>query len=97
MEDLVNVESNKQEITQNTLKYLNDYFGKDVEPLIQQVYMKPMGHAMAIPGPGFLFNDANDKIEEQNFAFAGVDNGRLPLFFEAVDSGISAVKRLGML
>ena len=57
-------------------------------PEITACYINVMGHAMAIPGPGFLFNDANHQNTE--LAYAGVDNGRLPLLFEALDSGLMA-------
>ena len=49
-----------------------------------------MGHAMPIPEKGYLFNDRNDQTQKDNFYFSGVDNGRLPLMFEALDSGIYA-------
>jgi len=47
-----------------------------------------MGHAMSVPTPRFLFNDANDKGTD--LIYAGVDNGRLPLLYEAMDSGLMA-------
>ena len=42
------------------------------------------------PGPGHLLNDANER-PDADMIYAGVDNGRLPLLFEAVDSGLQAV------
>lgn len=91
-EDLRNVETNKEVIAEKTLGYLNQYFKRDIGPLVEHVYIKVMGHAMPIPGPGYLFNDKNAKRKHKNLTFAGVDNGRLPLLFEAVDSGLEALK-----
>lgn len=90
--DLKNVEANKQVIAEKTIGYLNQYFKRDIGPLVEKVYIKVMGHAMAIPVPGFLFNDKNGERKYKNLTFAGVDNGRLPLLFEAIDSGLQAVK-----
>jgi len=42
-----------------------------------------------------LFADKNDNRLHSNMTFAGVDNARLPLLFEAMDSGIQAAKVLG--
>jgi hypothetical protein len=53
-----------------------------------------MGHAMPIPTKDYLFTDKNHQRPDNDFVFAGVDNARLPLLFEAVDSGIEAVKLL---
>ncbi|MCE7992050.1 MAG: NAD(P)-binding protein [Roseivirga sp.] len=91
-EDLRNVEANKQVIAEKTLEYLNQYFKRDIRSLVEHVYIKVMGHAMPIPGPGYLLNDKNAIRKHKNLTFAGVDNGRLPLLFEAVDSGLEAVK-----
>ena len=90
--DLRNVEANKEAIAEKTLKYLNLYFGKDISGLVEKVFIKVMGHAMPIPVPGYLFN--SEKGKYANLAYAGVDNGRLPLLFEAMDSGIEAAQRV---
>ena len=95
-EDLRNVEANKEVITEKTLGYLNTYFNRDISGMVRHVYCKVMGHAMPVPAPGYLFNDANENRSFQNLTFAGVDNHRLPLLFEAMDSGIQAVKQLGL-
>jgi protoporphyrinogen oxidase len=94
-EDLRNVEANKQVITEKTLGYLSDYFTRDITPLVQHVYIKVMGHAMPIPQPGYLLDDKNEERKYKNLTFAGVDNGRLPLLFEAIDSGLESVKLSG--
>lgn len=91
---LANVNKNKKQIVAKTLEQLNAYFKQSIEDSILQVNIKVMGHAMPIPTPGYLFNDKNDKWQDQSFRFAGVDNGRLPLLFDAMDSGILAANKL---
>ena len=93
-EDLRNVEANREVIVEKTLGYLNAYFKKDLTASVEKVFIKVMGHAMPIPTPGFLLADKNLERKYPGLTFAGVDNGRLPLLFEAMDSGIQAV-RLG--
>jgi len=51
-----------------------------------------MGHAMPVPKKGYLFDDKNKYRSDKNLVYAGVDNSRLPLFFEALDAGIQAKK-----
>ncbi len=94
-EELRHVETNREVIAEKTLRYLEQYFDQRLSDRIEAVYIKVMGHAMPIPKAGYLFNDANLKRAYPNLTFAGVDNARLPLFFEAMDSGIQAVKLLG--
>ncbi|OEK06627.1 FAD-dependent oxidoreductase [Roseivirga misakiensis] len=93
--DLKNVEANREVIVAKTLGYLNQYFDQDLEGLIEHVNIKVMGHAMPIPKPGYLFSDKNKNRLHKNMTFAGVDNARLPLLFEALDSGIQAANLLG--
>ena len=85
-EDLKNVEANREVITEKTQSYLEQYFNKSLSGRIEAVYIKVMGHAMPIPKPGYLLNDVNENRAFKNLTFAGVDNARLPLFFEARDS-----------
>jgi len=92
--DLVMVESNPQPIVDASIQMLQEYLGKDMPDKIEQVYIHVMGHAMPIPVPGHLFNDRNHVNPVKGMAFAGVDNGRLPVFFEALDSGITAAQTL---
>lgn len=94
--DLKHVEENKSVIVEKTLGYLNQYFDQKVGDMVEQVFIKVLGHAMPVPKPGFLFNDQNVDRLYKNMTFAGVDNGRLPLLFEAMDSGIQAAKMLGV-
>ena len=93
--DLKNVEANQEVIVAKTLNYLNQYFDKKIDALVEHVFIKVMGHAMPIPEPGYLFADKNNNRLHSNMTFAGVDNARLRLLFEAMDSGIQAAKVLG--
>ena len=61
---------------------------------ILKAIVHPIGHGMPIPEPGYVGDNLNDRIPFPNFAVAGVDHGRLPLFFEALDSGIEAAKKV---
>ena len=45
---------------------------------------------MPIPKPGYLTKSRNLSID--GLAFAGADTGRLPLLFDALESGIQAAK-----
>ncbi len=85
-EYLVTIPKFKEEIASTAQGYIEEMLGKKIEP--QACFINVMGHAMAIPRPGFLFNDANDN--DPDLIYAGVDNGRLPLLFEALDSGLMA-------
>jgi len=92
--DLPKLKNNLEHFTKNTISYLNEYFDTDLTTSIEKVFVKVMGHAMPIPTTNYLFKDKNNERLYPNLTFAGVDNGRLPLLFEAVDSGIKAVKEL---
>jgi protoporphyrinogen oxidase len=94
--DLINAEANKSQIAEMTVNHLSKYFDQDISSSVLKVHIKVMGHTMAIPSPGFLFNDKNQYRVNKNLAYAGADNGRLPLLYEAVDSGIVAVKLLSL-
>lgn len=90
--DLITVNSNQYQIAGATIDHISNYFGMNVEDAVQKVFIKVMGHAMPIPQPGYLFNDKNRFSKNKNIVYAGVDNGRLPLLYEALDSGIQASK-----
>lgn len=79
----------KHQIIRNAIQIISGYFQKDISPHIENIYVKLMGHAMPIPYPGYL--KKVPKVQN-NIAFAGVDTGRLPLMFDAMDSGIEAYK-----
>ena len=85
-EYLTTIPKNKEGIVAETLDFISDAL--DEKPSIQSCHINVMGHAMAIPKPEFLLNDANEK--DSDLIYAGVDNGRLPLLYEALDSGLIA-------
>lgn len=91
---LPKIKENKDNFTFNTIEFLNSYFDTSLQSNIEKVFIKVMGHAMPIPTTNYLFNDKNDIRKYPNLTFAGVDNSRLPLLFEAVDSGLKAVDLL---
>jgi protoporphyrinogen oxidase len=88
------IEARKLSFINNTIGYLETYLGHSIKKQIEKVFVRQMGHAMPIPKPGYLFHDANDVRSHPNLIYAGVDNGRLPLLFEAIDSGIMAAMEL---
>jgi protoporphyrinogen oxidase len=92
--DLLNVEADKDKIAEATIAHMSAYFKENIIDKVQKIFIKVMGHGMPIPIPGYLFDDKNQYRSNRNIAYAGVDNGRLPLFYEAVDSGIEAIKAL---
>jgi protoporphyrinogen oxidase len=76
----------------NIVGHINNYFDQDILPIISKSFIKLMGHAMPIPKPGYLFKDRNALRSDKDIIYAGVDTGRLPLLFEAIDSGLMAAK-----
>lgn len=84
---LLEVEKSKEGIAKETQGYVEEMLGAKIR--VDACFIKVMGHAMPIPAPGYLFNDAN-KSPDAQIIYAGVDNGRLPLLFEAMDSGLQA-------
>jgi protoporphyrinogen oxidase len=91
------IEARKLHFIGNTISYLETYLGRSLKKQIEKVFVKQMGHAMPIPKPGYLFRNANDALHNPNLVYAGVDNGRLPLLFEALDSGLIAAMELQRL
>jgi protoporphyrinogen oxidase len=89
---LADIENTKENFCAPVIELISEYFGVKLENLIEEIYIRIFGHAMPIPVPGFLFKDQNSARSFENFVYAGVDNHRLPLFFEALDSGIQAAK-----
>jgi hypothetical protein len=81
----------KEHIINTAVKNISGFYQLDISPLIEKIHVKLMGHAMPIPFPGYIKNNWK---KNGNIAFAGVDTGRLPLFFEAMDSGIVAYEEL---
>jgi len=91
---LADMEKNKQAFCDQAINLLNNYFGVELEYQIEEVYIRLLGHAMPVPTTGYLFKDQNDNRSYENLVYAGIDNHRLPLFFEALDSGIQAAKMI---
>jgi protoporphyrinogen oxidase len=87
---LAKIEENKNRIIRQTIRYMSKYYNTDMSGHIRNIYVKVLGHAMPVPRPGFLFNDKNKVRAYKDLIYAGVDNSRLPLLFEAIDSGIMA-------
>ena len=86
---LTTIPSNKDRIANDALETIEEVLNKRIE--VNVAFINVMGHAMAIPQPGYLFNDANTR-SKNGMVYAGVDNGRLPLLYEALDSGIMAAR-----
>jgi hypothetical protein len=87
-------EEKHTEIVYNALEKISQYYGKDVSKYVKKAYIKLLGHAMPMPKVGYLTKQR--KLVHKNLAFAGVDTGRLPVLFDAMDSGIQVVKGLGI-
>lgn len=93
-EKLIQWAKDPEVLVQKTIRYIQEYFGETIRDKILKAIVHPIGHGMPIPEPGYVGDNLNDRIPFPNFAVAGVDNGRLPLFFEALDSGIEAAKKV---
>lgn len=78
-------------LIQSTIEAMNLRFNKDISAFIEKASIKLMGHAMPIPTPKYLLKPSPST---GNIAYAGVDCFRLPLLFEALDSGLQAVAQL---
>jgi hypothetical protein len=87
-----NFESSAKELVHETVSNISLYYKKDISKFVKQAHIKLLGHAMPIPQPGYLTKER--LLFKDNLAFAGVDTGRLPLMFDALDSGIQAGKSL---
>jgi hypothetical protein len=88
------IQERKRTFVDQTIQHLEAYFHRSLKSEIEKAFIKQMGHAMPIPKPGYLFQDANTSRSNDKLVYAGVDNSRLPLLFEAMDSGIKAVEEL---
>lgn len=82
---LKTIPENKDRIVSETLSKIESFLA--IKLPIKQVFIKVMGHAMPIPEPGYLFQD---RSAATSLSYAGVDTGRLPLLFDALDSGLQA-------
>lgn len=88
---LVAIEEHPEKVIEATIKLIEKETDTLFEESIEHVTIKLMGHAMPIPAPNYLSFKQTTEIHP-NIQLAGVDTGRLPLFFEACDSGIQAAK-----
>ncbi len=89
---------NYETLMQTTLGRIGQYYhlqNKDFEPYIEAIFGRVYGHAMPIPSPDYLLQDANLHRKNKNLVYAGVDNFRMPLMLDAVDSGLEAVRIIG--
>ncbi len=94
---MLEIEENPTSLVEATLAEIATYFEMDLKNLAghtKQAVVKIMGHAMPIPIPNYLLKDQNNARSQPNLVYAGVDNQRLPLLLEAIDSGLEAVKHL---
>lgn len=89
-QELLHMDENAPALVERTIQYIEQVLKQPIRPHIEKAYIKVMGHGMPIPKPGFLFTKPNHDALETGIAYAGVDTGRLPLFFEAADSGLQA-------
>lgn len=93
---LVEIEGDPQRIIEKTIAYIEESFGYEVKSKLKMVNLNLMGHAMPVPEVNYLKQDWNDDRKFENFVYAGCDTGNLPLFFEAVSSGLKAVDALNL-
>ncbi len=87
-----NISTHAEDLVNETINNISLYFKRDISPMVKQVHVKLLGHAMPIPKLGYLTKQR--VLEKDGLAFAGADTGRLPLMFDAMDSGIQASKSL---
>ncbi len=90
---LLDIEKNPKHFVQSTIKLIEDTTRTKINSFIEHVSINLMAHAMPIPKTNYLTFDSVPSFGK-NIIFAGVDTGRLPLFFEACDSGLQAASKL---
>lgn len=88
---LVDIEKDVHSFVDSTIYYIEKSSNSRIQQRIEHVNVNFLGHAMPLPAVGYLNKSYNQNRNYQSFTFAGVDTGRLPLFFEALESGIQAV------
>lgn len=93
-QELLDIDQTAPALVERTIQYIEQVLKQPIRPNIEKAYIKVMGHAMPIPKPGFLLTNPNVDALQTGIAYAGVDTGRLPLFFEAADSGLQAARLL---
>ncbi|MBL4705434.1 MAG: NAD(P)-binding protein [Flavobacteriales bacterium] len=90
---LVEIENNPDAFVAATIELIEKSTGEVITENIEHVNVNLMGHAMPVAKPGYLSLKDVPQISN-NIVCAGVDTGRLPLFYEACDSGIQAANQL---
>ncbi|BDS13183.1 NAD(P)-binding protein [Aureispira anguillae] len=95
--DLLEIDQKAPALVEQTIEAIEEILKQPIRKKIEKVYLKVMGHAMPIPQPNFLLQNPNARTQQTGIAYAGVDSGRLPLFFEAADSGLQAARLLQKL
>lgn len=90
---LVELEEAPQPFIDATIELIEKETEQEFASKVKHVNLHFMGHAMPIPTPGYLSFEAVQRCSDR-ILLAGVDTGRLPLFFEACDSGIQAANEL---
>lgn len=89
-QDLLQIKSSLGGLLNQTFANIEHIFGQSLSAYLQKTYIKILAHAMPVPSPGYLFRET-PAIKNKVF-FAGVDCFRLPLLYEAIDSGIMAAE-----
>ncbi len=90
---LETIEADPEKFIAATLSLLEEQTTLPVADFTEHVNIHLMGHAMPVPVPGYLSFDRVSRFSDK-IVFAGVDTGRLPIFFEACDSGIQAAAEI---
>lgn len=92
--ELLNIEQMAPSLVEQSIVAIEEVLQQSIRQDIEKVYIKAMGHAMPIPKPHFLLQNHNANARDTGIAYAGVDAGHLPLFFEAANSGLQAARLL---
>lgn len=90
---LVQIEENPEDFVSATIALIEEQTGTPLESHVEYVNVTLMAHAMPIPKPNYLTLNDVPKFSDR-IIFAGVDTGRLPLFYEACDSGLQAANQI---
>lgn len=92
--ELLNIKDLAPSLVEQSIAAIEEVLKTSIRKDIEKVYLKVMGHAMPIPKPHFLLQNSNVDALSTGIAYAGVDAGHLPLFFEAANSGLQAARLL---
>ena len=92
-EALVAIEEEPEDFVKATIALIEQETETRIEDFVRHVNLNVLGHAMPIPKTDYL-TFSNVPQFSDRIIFAGVDTGRLPLFYEACDSGLQAANQL---